>query len=121
MIIDENTIRLIYDLEYLLGKECYNPNSYDGFTGEEGCAFRYPLSFKSAPTITHEQKTKESLNSAWNQIIVKPNYYVVSSMKYKFGSNHLFVGKGIENILNELEKRYNLDFSELEKNLNNKE
>jgi hypothetical protein len=35
-------------------------------------------------------------------------------MKYVFGSNHLFIGKGIYNILNELEKRYGLDFNKME-------
>lgn len=35
-------------------------------------------------------------------------------MKYVFGSNHLFIGKGIYNILNELEKRYGLDFNKEE-------
>ena len=38
----------------------------------------------------------------------------VHTMKYVFGSNHLFIGKGIYNILNELEKRYGLDFNKME-------
>lgn len=32
---------LIARLEYEIGRECYNPNSYDGYTGVEGAAFRY--------------------------------------------------------------------------------
>jgi hypothetical protein len=39
-------------------------------------------------------------------------------MKYKFGSNHLFVGEGIRKILEELESRYGLDFNKLEKQKN---
>lgn len=34
---------LIAQLEYEIGRECYNPNSYDGYTGVEGAAFRYPV------------------------------------------------------------------------------
>ena len=34
---------LISRLEYEIGRECYNPNSYDGYTGVEGAAFRYPV------------------------------------------------------------------------------
>ena len=37
-------------------------------------------------------------------------------MKYKFGSNELFVGRGIINILEYLENRYKIDFDELEQN-----
>ena len=37
-------------------------------------------------------------------------------MKYKFGSNELFIGKGLQNVLNYLEDRYGLDFAELERN-----
>ena len=38
-------------------------------------------------------------------------------MKYVFGSNHLFVGKGLYNVLSALEKRYGIDFNELEEKL----
>lgn len=41
----------------------------------------------------------------------------VHTMKYVFGSNHLFVGKGIYNILSMLEQRYGLDFDKMEKEL----
>lgn len=45
----------------------------------------------------------------------------VHTMKYVFGSNHLFIGKGIYNILNELEKRYGLDFNKMEEELGKSE
>lgn len=40
MKLDKNTAKLICELEYLIGDECYNPNSYDGWTGDEGCSYR---------------------------------------------------------------------------------
>lgn len=45
----------------------------------------------------------------------------IHTMKYVFGSNHLFIGKGIYNILNELEKRYGLDFDKMEEELGKSE
>lgn len=45
----------------------------------------------------------------------------VHTMKHVFGSNHLFIGKGIYNILNELEKRYGLDFDKMEEELSKSE
>ena len=45
----------------------------------------------------------------------------VHTMKYVFGSNHLFIGKGIYNILSELEKRYGLDFDKMEEELEKEE
>lgn len=39
----QNIANLIAELEYIIGDSCYNPNSYDGYIGEEGCEFRYPV------------------------------------------------------------------------------
>ena len=36
-------------------------------------------------------------------------------MKYKFGSNHLYIGEAIVNALEYLERQYGLDFNELTK------
>lgn len=35
-------------------------------------------------------------------------------MKYKFGSNELYIGQGLMNVLEYLEDRYGLDFEKLE-------
>ena len=35
-------------------------------------------------------------------------------MKYKFGSNELFIGQGFIKIMEYLELRYGIDFNELE-------
>ena len=39
----QNIASLIAKLEYEVGRECYNPNSYDGYTGIEGLGYRYPV------------------------------------------------------------------------------
>ena len=45
MIVDKDTARLICKLEYELGSQTYNPHSYNGWTGEEGCGFKYPVKY----------------------------------------------------------------------------
>ena len=46
----QNIATLIAQLEYEVGRECYNPNSYDGYTGIEGLGYRYPV---KAVSYTH--------------------------------------------------------------------
>ena len=41
-------------------------------------------------------------------------------MKYKFGSNHLYIGLGIAELMTALEERYGLDFEQLENKKMNK-
>lgn len=106
--------RVIADLEYLIGSECYNPNSYDGWQDIDGCDFRYPI---NVPNSEGEYtKVRENINNSYLIQSKDINPDMVSYMKYKFGSNELFVGKGIINVLTYLENRYDIDFWELEKN-----
>ena len=41
----------------------------------------------------------------------------IQFMRYKFGSNELYVGQGLINVLEYLENRYGLNFEELEKHV----
>ena len=107
----QNIASLIAKLEYEVGRECYNPNSYDGWTGDEGCEFRYPVYIRAGDS--DEELTKIRGNVADRIPNITPKS--VSTMKYKFGANHLFIGLGIKSILEELENRYGLNFNELEK------
>lgn len=100
----QNIANLITELEYIIADSCYNPNSYDGYTGEEGCEFRYPV------WVYQDEK----FNKYYGNIIgLKPEQ--IDTIKYKFGSNHLFIGNGLMNVLDYLEKRYDINFNELEK------
>lgn len=94
---------LIARLEYEIGRECYNQNSYDGYTGIEGAAFRYPV------TVYQDGDLRK-----YRYIIPAISPDEINTMKYVFGSKHLFIGNGICNILNMLEKRYGIDFSKME-------
>lgn len=118
MNVDKNMTTIICDIEHIIGNKTYNPNSYNGWTCEEGCSFRYPVNYC---------KDKKALEE---ESLIRTKYIIediepecVNTMKYKFGSNHLYVGSGIVKTLEFLEKRYNLDFNALEaqKRLNVKE
>ena len=103
--------KLISDLEYCIGSEC----SYDDWTGVEGCEFRYPVHIRLDKDAEYLTKIRGRLGNWYSDI--EPES--IATMKYKFGSNHLFVGLGIKRLLEELEARYNLDFNKLEKERQN--
>lgn len=110
MVIDNDMTEIICDLEYLIGSETYNPNSYDGWNCIEGCSFRYPVNFcKNEEDFENETLTKTKSK------IKYIDSDCINTMKYKFGSNHLYIGCGIVKVLEFLEKRYHLDFNQLEK------
>lgn len=109
MIVDKNIANLIGVLEYKIGCETYNPNSYNGWTGETGCGFKYPLNYcKSKADLEARQLTKTRI------CIEHIDPECVGTMKYAFGSNHLYIGDGLVNVLKYLEEIYGIDFNMLE-------
>jgi hypothetical protein len=105
MKLTKKTIQLICNLERLIGEECYNPNSFDGWTLVEGREYRYPI------TYTDKDSNQRKSWSTLHDLDKKS----VGTMHYKFGSNNLFIGIGLHNVLEYLEKNYGLDFDELVK------
>lgn len=106
MVIDNRIADLIFEMEYIIGSECYNPNSYNGYTGEDGCGFRYPV-------CIYDDDYQGLARYKGGRIYDGDADYI-DTMKYIFGSNHLFIGNGLINVLNMLERRYGIDFNELE-------
>lgn len=104
-------------MEYCIGSECYNPNSFDGLTGEEGREFRYPVYFKAKKDDNRLTITKYNVAQLYLEVGIDS----VNTMKYMFGSNNLFVGNGIMNLIEKLENRYGIDFNELEEHRKRKE
>ena len=46
MVVDKSIADLnLHFRIYKIGKQTYNPNSYNGWTGEEGCGFKYPVNY----------------------------------------------------------------------------
>ena len=109
MIVDENIAELICALEYKIGNQTYNPNSYNGWTGEEGCGFKYPVSYCKNKIDLEEHKITKTKSKIE---FIQPE--CVETMKYAFGSNHLYIGDGIVEVLNYLEELYGIDFNKLE-------
>ena len=99
----QNIADLVAELEYRIADTCYNPNSYDGYTGEEGCEFRYPV-------WVHQNGQQNKFHGTIKNL--KPEE--IGTIKYKFGSNHLFIGDGLVKVLDYLENRYHIDFNKLE-------
>ena len=113
MNLNEEMCKVIADLEEIIGSECYNPNSYNGWTDMEGCEFRYPISIPDENG--NYEKYRSNIRRLLNFRSALNSEEAVKYMKYKFGSNELFIGLGIIKVLQYLETRYNLDFCELEK------
>lgn len=106
MKITKETTELVFDLEYIIGNSCYNPNSYDGYTGDEGREFRYPV-------YAYRSMEDEEPKRFRERIVGIPGEQI-ETIKYKFGSNHLFIGTAILDVLATLEERYGINFNDLE-------
>ncbi len=109
MVVDKSIADLICILEYKIGKQTYNPNSYNGWTGEEGCGFKYPVNYcRNTEDLEAHRLTKTKSRIDY----LAPE--CVGTMKYAFGSDHLYIGDGLVEVLKYLEEIYNIDFNELE-------
>lgn len=115
MRLDARTMKLLGELEYLVGSQCYNPNSYDGWNDVEGCEFRYPISVPDEDGKYEKYRSNLGwLSTTKSDLLTESS---VKYMKYKFGSNELFIGLGLWDVLDYLEERYGINFNELEEKI----
>ena len=105
MKLTKATTDLICELEHIIGNQCYNPNSLNGYTLEEGLEFRYPVWYEDKDG--HDTKTSFKIRNL--------DKSKINTIRYKFGSNHLYVGEAIVEALEFLENKFGLDFNELAK------
>ena len=119
MKLTQELTDLICELEYMIGDQCYNPNSYDGYTGDEGCSYRYPVYTYTDKSTDELVKIRGHVNSrSWDFYgTVTPD--LVRGMRYKFGSNHLYIGEALYRVLEMLQTRYGLNFTALEEKYQN--
>lgn len=113
-MVNKEVCKLIAELEFLIGSECYNPNSYDDWNDIEGCSFRYPINVPDKLGNYSKYRGKIKNYGYFESDDINEILNSVQYMKYKFGSNELYIGNGIINVLSYLEERYNLNFIELE-------
>lgn len=113
MKLNDDIAKLVFEMEYLIGNQCYNPHSLNGYTGEEGRSFRYPVYIYPTKESTEPRKSSYKISNSPYGEPIQPE--MIRSMKYKMGANHLYIGKGILKVLELLEERYGLDFNTLEK------
>ena len=107
MIVDERIAKLICELECKIGEQTYNPNSYDEWAGK-GREYKYPVSY----CASENDMMKKKLSKAECLESISPK--CVKTMQYIFGSNQLYIGNGIIEVLEYLEAHYGLDFNALE-------
>lgn len=98
---------VIRDLEYIVSSKCNNIQYTNKISGSGGRQYRYPVNyFKEGKKYICRGKISVNDPSAEQEI---------KSMRYEFGSNHLYIGKAIVEILDYLKDRYDLDFYDLER------
>ena len=105
MKLTKKTVELVCELEEIIGDSCYNPDSLNGWTLEEGCSFRYPVTYDGSDGAEHKTR--------W--IITDMDKSRLNSVRYKFGANNLFIGKAVVKVLERLEQKYGISFDELAK------
>lgn len=111
MKLQKERISLISDIEYKIGNSCYNGDSYNGWTEEYGCSFRYPIVYETKEEgKVYTWKTRGKIE--WTNRIDDSN---IKTVCYRFGANELCIGAAIVDVLEMLEERYGIDFNELEK------
>lgn len=115
MELSKDLCKLVATIECLIGDSCYNPNSYDGWKDKSGKSYSYPVTY-TLPDGTVD-KTKWDTSGLLDKLSEKEAISFIQRLRYKFGSNHLYIGSAIIDVLEFLEDRYDLDFNELEKNI----
>lgn len=78
MKLNKDLCELIAELEYIVGSECYNPNSYDGWNDVEGCSFRYPINVPNSEG--KYEKTRSNINIIY-KVTVKSTTVLLSTLR----------------------------------------
>lgn len=78
MKLNKDLCELIVELEYIVGSECYNPNSYDGWNDVEGCSFRYPINVPNSER--KYEKTRSNINIIY-KVTVKSTTVLLSTLR----------------------------------------
>ena len=105
MELDNLTVDLIKELEYIIGNKVYNKNTKN-YDDEDGRMIRYPCLMRD-PKDGVEYRYKGKLYDATSESIM--------GAYYNFGANDLDIGYALAEMLEFIERRYGIDFNQLEK------
>lgn len=110
---------LLHDIEFAIGNQCYNGNIQNygpgGMWEGEGRSFRYPMRFVNNFGGKESYRGRlpyiENIDGDMVKCVLDESRY--ESAHYAFGANELHILKGIRMALEDVEKRFGLDFDEL--------
>ena len=102
MEISQTKAEIISELEEIVASWTYNRHNNYG----KGGFYRYPF-------IAYDPYFKYTCKHDSKLIAVTPK--AIDDMYYDFGANRLYIGDALAEVLEYLEDRYHIDFTELEK------
>lgn len=105
MELNNLTVDLIKELEYIIGKNVYNGNVKNHDDYEDGDLIRYPCRMKDP---------KDNVIYVYKGKLYDATPESITWAFYKFGANNLNIGDALIELLEYLEDRYDLDFNQLE-------
>lgn len=95
--------KLLADLEDIVGNNCYNGNIQNwgpgGIFEGEGRYFRYPLTLEDADG---NKRKRRYLHQEFTPDEISTGYYA-------FGANRLHISRALEEVLQYLERNYDLN------------
>lgn len=100
-------IDLIEQLEYIVSQNCHNRFTRNR-DNTDGRTYRYPVHMR-----THND------HDAWytyRGVISSATDKSLGTLHYEFGANDLYIGDALDQILDFIERRYDIDFDYMEEN-----
>lgn len=98
-------IELIEQLEYIVSQNFYNKHTRN-YDGTEGRTYRYPAHMDNPNDHYAEYIYRGYISSADQKSI--------GTLRYEVGANELYIGDALNQVLDFLERRYDIDFDDLE-------
>ena len=105
MELNNLTVDLIKELEYIIGNKVYNENTKNPDGEEDGRMIRYPCSMRDS---------KDEVWYCYKGKLYDATPESITWTYYDFGANNLNIGDALIGMLEFIERRYGLDFNQLE-------
>ena len=104
MAVSKERVKLLLELEEIIGNQCYNPKMANhgpgGVREEDGRGFRYPITF------IDEQGKKDKRSTITAQAVPPPD--IAMTGYYQVGVNELSIMRALNKVVEHLERKHNL-------------